>query len=117
MDAFQDFFCSVVVNKTDENTWELNFILPENLPYFQGHFPGQPILPAISIIELTSRILILRAGLEIGELNKLTRAKFMQPISPKSEVRVLVTLNSDKKLSVQWYLETKLAAQYSASYS
>ncbi len=45
------------------------------LPYFDGHFPGNPVLPGVAMIDA-----ILEAiG---GKLTALKSAKFMRPIYP-----------------------------------
>lgn len=35
-----------------ENKINVNFVIPKDLVYFEGHFKNRPILPAIIIIEI-----------------------------------------------------------------
>lgn len=69
-----------------------------NEPYFQGHFPGHPIVPGVMIIESmaqTSAVLVLET---LGELCDgkivyfmlIDRARFRRPIIPGDQMRVRV---------------------------
>lgn len=72
-----------------------------NEPYFQGHFPGKPIMPGVLIVEAlaqTGGILLL---LEIPDReNKLLyfvamdEARFRRPVVPGDQLRLEVTLLS-----------------------
>ena len=61
-----------------------------NESYFQGHFPGAPIMPGVLILECLAQagaILVLRAGDEavkgkIAVLSNVKMAKFRRPIHP-----------------------------------
>lgn len=63
----------------DERTFQ--WAVPVDLPAFAGHFPGQPIVPGVLLIDqallFASRWLESEAGLwRIGQ------AKFLQPAGP-----------------------------------
>ncbi len=56
-------------------------------PMFDGHFPGNPILPGVFQLELTRLMAesVLKCPLTVREISK---AKFRLPISPGETVRV-----------------------------
>jgi 3-hydroxyacyl-[acyl-carrier-protein] dehydratase len=56
-------------------------------PYFAGHFPGRPILPAVATIEMTLKWLSKKLGRDL-QLREVKVAKFMSPISPTTRVIV-----------------------------
>jgi 3-hydroxymyristoyl/3-hydroxydecanoyl-(acyl carrier protein) dehydratase len=62
--------------------------IPADLLYFEGHFPGSPILPAIA--QLVALVLDRTHALwpELGQPRRVTRLKFMQAIAPGDEVEV-----------------------------
>jgi len=68
-----------------------------NEPFFQGHFPGQPIMPGVLIIEAmaqTSAILVIettgkRAG-SIVYFMTVDRARFRKPVTPGDQVELHV---------------------------
>jgi 3-hydroxyacyl-[acyl-carrier-protein] dehydratase len=58
-----------------------------NEPFFQGHFPGAPIMPGVLILEAlaqTGGILVHQKGYDkkIAVLLNVTNAKFRKPVTP-----------------------------------
>ncbi|MEJ2201034.1 MAG: 3-hydroxyacyl-ACP dehydratase FabZ [Desulfuromonadaceae bacterium] len=75
-----------------------------NEPFFQGHFPGHPIMPGVLIIEAMAQVgglYGLVAG-DIGE-NKVTyfvgidKAKFRKPVLPGDTIRFELELVSCRR--------------------
>lgn len=70
-----------------------------NEPFFQGHFPGNPIMPGVLIIEAMAQVAGILALNSLGASPKLIyfmsieRAKFRKPVTPGDqlilEVKVL----------------------------
>jgi 3-hydroxyacyl-[acyl-carrier-protein] dehydratase len=58
-----------------------------NEPFFQGHFPGAPIMPGVLILEALAQaggILVHQKGYDkkIAVLLNITGAKFRRPVTP-----------------------------------
>jgi 3-hydroxyacyl-[acyl-carrier-protein] dehydratase len=58
-----------------------------NEPFFQGHFPGAPIMPGVLILEALAQaggILVHQKGYDkkIAVLLNVTGAKFRRPVTP-----------------------------------
>lgn len=75
-----------------------------NEPFFQGHFPGQPVMPGVLILEAMAQvggILLLNAFFELE--NKLVyfmsinNAKFRKPVSPGDQLILEAEILSKKK--------------------
>jgi len=65
----------------------VSYRVPADHPAFQGHFPGNPVLPGIVQI----RLFLLSANRLTGkewELQEVKRAKFLQPVLPNQTVTV-----------------------------
>jgi 3-hydroxyacyl-[acyl-carrier-protein] dehydratase len=70
-----------------------------NEPYFQGHFPRQPVMPGVLIIESmaqTAAVLVVETleGAAAGKLvyfMTLEDARFRKPVFPGDTLRVHVT--------------------------
>lgn len=66
-----------------------------NEPFFQGHFPGHPIMPGVLIIEAMAQVggLFALVSGEVGE-DKVTyfvgidKAKFRKPVVPGDTLRL-----------------------------
>jgi 3-hydroxymyristoyl/3-hydroxydecanoyl-(acyl carrier protein) dehydratase len=64
--------------------------LPADLPAFEGHFPGQPLLPGVMLLSL-----VLEAALAdpacaacLGPAPRLGAAKFLAPVLPGNTVHL-----------------------------
>ncbi len=65
-----------------------------NEPFFQGHFPGHPIMPAVLIVEAMAQtggvLLLSTVGNPDGKLVYFTgidQARFRQPVTPGDQIR------------------------------
>jgi len=78
-----------------------------NEPFFQGHFPGRPIMPGVLIVEAMAQT---AAALVVATLGPQTegklvyfmtieQARFRRPVVPGDQLRVKV-VKLQKKLSV-----------------
>lgn len=66
-----------------------------NEPFFQGHFPDQPIMPGVLIIEAMAQVagvLAFRSGVEGKSVYfmSIDNAKFRRPIVPGDQVMMEV---------------------------
>ena len=77
-----------------------------NEPFFQGHFPGRPIMPGVLIVESLAQVGGILALLSTPEnmgnpsvyLMGLDKVRFRQPVVPGDQLRLEVeTLRSGKK--------------------
>jgi 3-hydroxymyristoyl/3-hydroxydecanoyl-(acyl carrier protein) dehydratase len=68
-------------------SWSGEFSVPVDHPCLAGHFPGQPIVPAVLILDLSCELLCrLEPGL--GSLREVRNAKFTRPVRPGETVRL-----------------------------
>lgn len=65
-----------------------SFTVPADHPCLAGHFPGDPIVPAVLLLDLGGAVL---RGLrpELGPLREVKSAKFTAPVRPGEPVRVV----------------------------
>ena len=62
----------------------LEFSVPPSNPYFDGHFPGFSILPAVAQLELIIRFASehLGTGIDVTEMRRVKFTRFIQPRTP-----------------------------------
>lgn len=98
--------------RQDEHTWLWK--VPADLPYFDGHFPGNPIFPAVGIVDAS--VYILKKILNQPKLYvpHYPVAKFMSPISPESTVRIELKQLNEKEWLAEW--KDEAAAKLLASF-
>ena len=76
--------------------------VPAHLPYFNGHFPGNPIFPAVGIVDAS--IYFLRAVLKRPSVyvSHFPIAKFLSPIQPEQTVRIELSPLNEKEWQAEW---------------
>lgn len=69
-----------------------------NEPHFQGHFPGAPIMPGVTIIEAMAQTAAVMVGVSLGLEDKnmliyfmaIDKAKFRRKVVPGDVVKLYV---------------------------
>jgi 3-hydroxyacyl-[acyl-carrier-protein] dehydratase len=82
-----------------------------NEPYFQGHFPGHPVMPGVLIIEAmaqTAAGLVIatlgpEAGMPVVYFMSIESAKFRKPVTPGDTLRL--TLTKERRRGQVWRFE------------
>jgi 3-hydroxyacyl-[acyl-carrier-protein] dehydratase len=94
-----------------------------NEPFFQGHFPGRPIMPGVLIAEAMAQVGGILALLSVPEnqgnsslfLLGLDKMRFRQPVVPGDQLRIEVeSLRGGKKfwkMKAQAFVEQTLVAE------
>ncbi len=80
---------------------------------FAGHFPGQPVVPGVCMIQIVKELLQRQLGRPV-QLSQATQIKFLQPVIPVAEQLIKVSINwsSEEKdafpVQAQWETEDGL---------
>ncbi|HMN68164.1 MAG TPA: hypothetical protein PKC28_06455 [Bdellovibrionales bacterium] len=84
--------------------------VPEDSPYFAGHFPNHPVFPAVAIVDAS--VYLLTEYLRKPDPRSVPSAKFMSPITPGQNVRVELKNLNETEWAVEWKDQTsgRLAA-------
>jgi len=99
----------------DGDTLVAEWDVPHDLPAFEGHFPGEPVLPGVLISEFcfqAGAILIYatsaddKASEGIPVLTRITDARFKQIVRPGETLRVEVHLT--ERLGMARYVTAKV---------
>lgn len=91
-----------------------------NEPFFQGHFPGNPVMPGVLIVEAMAQvagILAVKSGVQGKAVYfmSIEKVKFRKPVLPgdqlRFEVKVMHTRGSVWKFSGNAFVGDKLASE------
>jgi 3-hydroxyacyl-[acyl-carrier-protein] dehydratase len=93
-----------------------------NEPFFQGHFPGYPIMPGVLVIEAMAQAggIIMMHELpdrqdRLVVFTGIERAKFRRPVTPGDQLRIEVEVLSFRpragRIEGKAYVEGKLACE------
>ncbi len=95
-----------------------------NEPFFQGHFPGYPIMPGVLIIEALAQVACILALKKLKKeghgsvfFTGIDGAKFRQPVRPGDQLRLELDKIKQRGTLFRFqgsaYVEDKLAAECS----
>jgi len=75
-------FCKVTEWLAHENRWTAQLHWNEGHAIFAGHFPGQPVVPGVCMIQMVQEVLELAFGSRL-QLVSSGSIKFLQFIDPR----------------------------------
>lgn len=83
-----------------------------NEPFFQGHFPGRPVMPGVLIVEAMAQaggVLVFKSGESAGKpvvyMTGIDEAKFRRPVVPGDQLRFEIDVL--KKRPPFWKMQGK----------
>lgn len=105
-----DAFKTLLVPAQEGPPFAVEWKIPKDLPYLEGHFPENPIFPAVGILDAT--IYLLKAVLNQPELYvpHIPVAKFLSPIVPEQTVRIELQRLGERDWQADWKDQEKLLA-------
>ncbi|MGB3975120.1 MAG: 3-hydroxyacyl-ACP dehydratase FabZ [bacterium] len=79
-----------------------------NEPFFQGHFPGQPIMPGVLMIEASAQVAAVVIAAKVSETEgKLVQTmgyfasvkqfKFKHPVTPGDQLRIEIRFTAQRR--------------------
>jgi hypothetical protein len=74
----------------------LEFTIPAESAYFDGHFPGFPLLPAVAQFELVIRLASRYLGTGLN-VSRLKRIKFSNMVRPGNRLRLELRYNQERQ--------------------
>ena len=102
-----DFFTITTITSADDNisaTLQLN---PAHR-IFEGHFPGQPVVPGVCMIQMIKEILESAIGKKT-RLIKSEQVKFLAMIDPRVDKIIKATLKYTTSHAEEFYVTASLA--------
>ncbi len=91
--------------QTPTSTFKMSWRIPADLFYFEGHFPGNPVLPAVAIIDVSLEMLSQCLRQNNVQLAEIKSTKFMSPLSPGQQVEILAQKLAD---GLSWQIDWTL---------
>ena len=93
-----------------------------NEPFFQGHFPGHPIMPGVLIVEAMAQaggVLVMDKvedpGSKVVYFMSLDNVKFRRPVVPGDQLRLEVVLVQNRgrtlRMKGEAYVDGQLVAE------
>ena len=99
--------------RIEEGSWEASLVLGPDFIGFDGHFPDQPVTPAVA--QMLAGICLAEAALgRPWRLGQVTRAKFLKPLEPGRIItlRCHISLDSRPVCSCECLSDEKRASAF-----
>lgn len=95
-EAFQGLTDAAQSGPPHHTVWKI----PASLPYFNGHFPGNPIFPAVGIVDASLHF--MRHYQPDLYVSHFPVAKFLSPIQPGQTVRIELSPVNEREWQAEW---------------
>jgi 3-hydroxymyristoyl/3-hydroxydecanoyl-(acyl carrier protein) dehydratase len=95
----------------------VSWTVDTDLPYFNGHFPQTPILPAIAIVDASTYVLQRALNQPDLTVKVVVSAKFLSPIVPAQKVRIEIRDQGGQQWLVEWKEDVPAHARLLATLS
>ena len=86
-----------------------------NEPYFQGHFPGYPVMPGVLVLEALvqlSTLLAASSGLPVpNAIRSLDGVRFKRQVVPGDRMMLETTMLADGRFDVRASVDGELATE------
>ncbi len=87
--------CLSDLNRIPEGAWLATFVFPPDYVGFQGHFPGNPVLPGVCMVE-AALAMLAATGLGAVRLMQMVSAKWFAPVRPGETLTFRATFSNDE---------------------
>ncbi|MBT3980141.1 MAG: beta-hydroxyacyl-ACP dehydratase [Bacteriovoracaceae bacterium] len=79
---------------------KVSLSIAADLPYFDGHFPDNPVLPGVAILDAT--LWVIRSFMDRDEIEYSTikNAKFMSVVKPGDQIDLTIEI---PELEDEWF--------------
>lgn len=75
-------FYSIQQQEQEDNKTTFHLALNPDHPIYEGHFPNQPVMPGVCMLQLVTELTSQAVGQAL-QLTKASQAKFLVPIVPQ----------------------------------
>lgn len=117
----KDFYKILSEEKTSEFKYNFTILINEKHEVFQGHFPGNPIMPGVCMMQIIKELTEQITGCSLF-MQSLSNVKFMALINPFQTPELLleleVTTTADNLVKVKnvSYFDETVALKLSSVY-
>jgi len=89
--ALQDFYTLQPITKIAENNYSTVIAIHPGHEVFKGHFPGNPVVPGVTVMHIVKKIAEQAAGVPLT-LKTAVNVKFLSLINPEINPELIADL-------------------------
>ena len=104
----KDNLYQIIDSEKTEDSSTYTLLISETSPLFKGHFPGNPVLPGVCILQIFKELAETDLAIERPVMyDEIRQCKFLQPIAMNKPASVGVTLTL-KQEGASWNLSASM---------
>ena len=84
--------------------WNVALSVPATHPSLAGHFPGQPIVPGVVLLDLVFAAIQERIPQRL-RIEAISQAKFLRPVPPDHEIELRIAIDEEPALRARFHAE------------
>lgn len=118
----KDFYQIGNFTQLEESKYSISIELNEKHEIFEGHFPGNPVMPGVCMIQIIKEMSERIIGQDLF-MNQVSMIKFMALVNPMVNPLLRFDIDIQKtdaraiKVKNNVYMEETLAMKFSATYT
>jgi 3-hydroxyacyl-[acyl-carrier-protein] dehydratase len=119
--VLKDFYKIVSQEKTADSKYNVTILINEKHEVFKGHFPGNPIMPGVCMIQIIKELTeaITKSALMIQTLSNVKFMALINPeVNPELRLELEITSTDDDLIKVKntTYFNDTVALKLSNAY-
>jgi 3-hydroxyacyl-[acyl-carrier-protein] dehydratase len=100
----KDFYKIISLEKNDDRNYTIIILVNENHDVFKGHFPGNPIMPGVCMMQIIKELTeeITQQNLIMQSLSNVKFMALINPfITPELKLELEITLTEENLVKVK----------------
>ncbi len=100
----KDFYTIQSINKKDDTNFDVIIFINENHEVFKGHFPGNPIMPGVCMMQIIKELIekITASSLFMQSLSNVKFMALINPfVTPELRLELNITTTEDNLVKVK----------------
>ncbi len=86
----------ILAIQQDDKTIELSLFVPENLSWFKGHYPEQPVLPGVVQVDWAGKFSQLLFE-QLNNFRGINNLKYKSMVLPNTKLELVLEYKEDKQ--------------------
>lgn len=88
------------IESVSDGVFSVRLVLCANHPVYEGHFPGQPVVPGVCTLTIIKECLGKILSRKVG-FASIKECKFVSALVPQNDLRITVNLSMTESTSVK----------------
>jgi 3-hydroxyacyl-[acyl-carrier-protein] dehydratase len=100
----KDFYAITSLQKNDDQKYTVIILVNENHDVFKGHFPGNPIMPGVCMMQIIKELTeqITQSNLIMQSLSNVKFMALINPfVTPELKLELDITITEDQLVKVK----------------